>query len=451
MSATRPSFRGRKISAATIALSLLGVGAAFACASIVFAGNGNSGSNSGSNNSGGNSGNSVQKAPPGINLAAEFSDYGIGYATTGASQVKGDGSARSASCAAVNTATSSAQLSVPAGATKVHAYLYWLGLEQHLYRGYNANTAIDDHVTFTTTNGATTTVQATQRSEVVGSWQSKLIRYGSYRADVTSLLSTSMSGTYSVGITGGIPDLCALYGENARAWQLVTVYDSPGTDLSKIYIYDGIDFLVGTTRTIGISGFVAPPAGPNSSLTAFVAQGDASLAGEYANTSDPLFPDFPINFSNSTVNGGAQGANGKAIDIDTISGQLTPGSTSMNITFGTTQDVIVPSTFVLQVSSLPVAGSPTTTTVAATTTTAVPTTTTTVAATTTTVVPTTTTTTTVAPTTTTTVAPTTTTTVAPTTTTTVAPTTTTTIDSAVSPSTVSPTTTTTIVVTGGLT
>jgi hypothetical protein len=437
MSATRPSFRGRKISAAVLAFSLLGVGAAFACASIVFANSSNSGS-------------SVLLAPAGIHLAAEFSDYGVGYATTGASQVKGDGSSRSASCATVNTTTSSAQLSVPAGATKVHAYLYWLGLEQHVYRGYTANTAIDAHVTFTTANGASTTVQATQRSEVLGSWQSKQIRYGAYRADVTPLLSTSMSGTYSVGITGGIPDLCALYGENARAWQLVTVYDTAGTDLSKISIYDGIDFLVGTTRTIGISGFVAPPAGPNSSLTAFVAQGDASLAGEYARTSDPLFPDFPTNFADSTVNGGAQGANGKAIDIDTVRGQLTPGTTSMEVTFGTTQDVIVPSTFVLQVSSLPVAGSPTTTVAPATTTTALAATTTVAPTTTTTVAPTTTTT--VAPTTTTTVAPTTTTTVAPTTTTTVAPTTTTTIDPAVSPNAVGPTTTTTrVVVTGGLT
>jgi hypothetical protein len=447
MPATRPSFRGRKISAVVVALSVLGVGAAFACGSIVFANSGsNAGGNSGNSGNGGNGGNSVEKSPPGINLAAEFSDYGVGYATTGASQIKGDGSSRSANCATVNTTSSSAQLSVPAGATKVHAYLYWLGLEQHLYRGYNANTAIDDHVTFTTATG-TTTVQATQRSEVIGSWQSKLIRYGAYRADVTPLLSTSMSGTYSVGITGGIPDLCALNGENARAWQLVTVFDTAGTNLSKISIYDGIDFLVGATRTIGISGFVAPPTGPDSSLTAFVAQGDASLAGEYATTSDPLFPDFPTNFADSTVNGGTQGANGKAIDIDTVRGKLTPGSTSMNVTFGTTQDVIVPATFVLQVSSLPVAGSPTTTTVAATTT-AAPTTT--VAATTTTVAAATTTTVAATTTTTTTVAPTTTTTVAPTTTT-VAPTTTTTIDPAVSPNTVNPTTTTTIVVTGGLT
>ena len=98
----------------------------------------------------------VDLAPPGITLAAEFGDYGLGYATTGASQVKGDGSSSSTNCSSSNTASSSATLTVPAGATKVKTYLYWLGLEQHPARGYPTFTAITPSVTFTPAGGSAT-------------------------------------------------------------------------------------------------------------------------------------------------------------------------------------------------------------------------------------------------------------------------------------------------------
>jgi hypothetical protein len=389
-------------------------------------------------------GGGIASTPPGFSKVAEFGDFGIDYATTGSSQVKGDtGGTSGSDCSAVNTTTSSNSLSVPAGATKVKAYLYWVGLEQHASRGYSAVQTLGTTVSFKSPGKSTQTVTASRRMMAGGTYNGGAVQYAGYVADVTSKLSNGLSGSYTVGISGGIADLCAYKGENARAWQLVLVYDTPSTTYSKLYVYDGLDYLVNTARSFGISGYIAPTGAPQpSSLTAFVAQGDSTLAGEYSRTSDASFPDFSSNFADETVNGSASTAMGQAIDIDTLTGNLTPGSTSMTVDIGTTQDVIVPMTFVLRMYSQPM--TPVTTTTAAPTTTTVASTTTTVPATTTTVPPTTTTvqaTTSTLPATTTTL-PATTTTVSATTTT-VGLTSPTTIPEEVAPTSVAPTTTTT--------
>ena len=375
---------------------------------------------------------SAAPATGGFTKVAEYADYGLDYMSTGASQVKGDGGGSMGSnCASVNTTSSSAGLNVPPEARNVKAYLYWVGLEQHASRGYSSVTTLSNTATFTPNGGQATTVTASKRMVASGTYNGGAIQYAGYSADVTSLIQPVMSGQYSVAISGGIPNLCAYQGENARAWQLVVLYQTPSTDFSRVYLYDGLEFLVNTTKTFSISGYQAP-VGKVSSMTSFVAQGDSTLPGEYATTSDTSFPDFPSGFANETVNGGAVGANGQAVDIHTLTGNLTAGSTSMNVTIGTNQDVIVPMTFVMKMASVPsvIVMPPTTTTApAVTTTVAAPTLT--VAATTTTLVSVTT-----VPATTTTTVPAT--TVPPTTTTTVAATTTTTVPPTTIPSTVAP-------------
>lgn len=296
---------------------------------------------------------SLTVAPPGFSKSVELGDYGLDYATTGASQVRADSGGSSGSdCSAVNTSASSASVNIPADATMVKAYLYWVGLERHGGRGYNAVQTLNSDVFMTTASGMSATVAADKRMVATGSFNGGPVQYAAYQADVTSLVGPSMTGTYTVAIGGGIPGLCAYQGENVRAWQLVMVYDTPALDYSKVYIYDGLDYLVDTTTKIGISGYLAP-AGRTSTLTAFVGQGDNNLSGEYANTSDPNFPDFGANFANETVNGSGATANGQAIDIDTLTGELTPLSTSMDIDMGTSQDVILPVTFVLKMASFP--------------------------------------------------------------------------------------------------
>ena len=397
--------RKRKKLALGIFAALFGSGAAFACFSVL---------------------SSAAPAMGGFTKVAEYADYGLDYMSTGASQVKGDGGGSMGSnCASVNTTSSSAGLNVPPDATNVKAYLYWVGLEQHASRGYSSVTTLTDTATFTPSGGLATAVHANKRMVASGTYNGGAIQYAGYSADVTSLIKPVMNGQYSVAISGGIPNLCAYQGENARAWQLVVLYQRPSTDFSRVYLYDGLEYLVNTTKTFSISGYQAP-VGKVSSMTSFVAQGDSTLPGEYATTSDTSFPDFPSGFANETVNGGAIGANGQAVDIHTLTGNLTAGSTSMNVTIGTNQDVIVPMTFVMKMASVPsaiVMPATTTTAPAVTTTVAAPTTT--AAAATTTLVPVTT----VRATTTTTVPPTTTTlpatTVPPATTTTAAATTTT--------------------------
>jgi hypothetical protein len=410
--------RNRKKLALGLLAALFGSGAAFACFSVL---------------------SSAAPATSGFTLAAEYADYGLDYTSTGASQVKGDGGGSMGSnCASVNTTSSSASMNVPPQARNVKAYLYWVGLEQHASRGYSSVTTLSNTATFTPSGGQATTVTASKRAVASGTYNGGAIQYAGYSADVTDLIKPAINGQYSVAISGGIPNLCAYQGENARAWQLIVLYQTPSTDFSRVYVYDGLEYLVNTTKTFTISGYQAP-VGKVSTMTSFVAQGDSTLPGEYATTSDTSFPDFPSGFANETVNGGTAGANGQAVDIHTLTGNLTAGSTSMNVTVGTNQDVIVPMTFVMKMASVPsVIVMPPTTTVAPAVTTTVPAPTTTVPATTTTLVPVTT-----VPATTTTTVPTT--TVPPTTTTAVATTTTvppTTIPSNVSPSSTGNTTTT---------
>jgi hypothetical protein len=357
--------RNRKKLGLGILAALFGSGAAFACFSVL---------------------SSAAPATSGFTKVAEYADYGLDYISTGASQVKGDGGGSMGSnCASVNTTSSSAALNVPATARNVKAYLYWVGLEQHASRGYSSVTTLTDTATFTPSGGQATAVHATKRMVASGTYNGGAIQYAGYSADVTDLIKPAMNGQYSVAISGGIPNLCAYQGENARSWQLVVLYQTPSTDFSRVYLYDGLEYLVNTTKTFSISGYQAP-VGKVSTMTSFVAQGDSTLPGEYATTSDTSFPDFPSGFANETVNGGAIGANGQAVDIHTLTGNLTAGSTSMNVTIGTNQDVIVPMTFVMKMASVPsaIVMPPTTTTVPAVTTT-VPAPTTTVAATTTTV------------------------------------------------------------------
>ncbi len=411
--------RNRKKLGIGLLAALFGSGAAFACVSLI---------------------GSASPALDGFVKAVEYADYGLDYISTGASQVKGDGGGTMGSnCASVNTTSSSAALNVPSTARNVKAYLYWVGLEQHASRGYSSVTTLSNTATFTPSGGTPTTVTAQKRMVASGTYSGGAIQYAGYSADVTDLIKPAMNGQYSVAISGGIPNLCAYQGENARAWQLVVLYQTPSTEFSRVYVYEGLEYLVNTTKTFAISGYQAP-VGKVSSMTSFVAQGDSTLPGEYATTSDTSFPDFPSGFANETVNGGTGGSNGQAVDIHTLTGNLTAGSTSMNVTIGTNQDVIVPVTFVMKMASLPgtIIMPPTPTTApAVTTTVAAPTTT--VAATTTTAAPVTTvpaTTTTVPATT---VPPTTTTAVA---TTTTVPPTTTTLASNVSPTGTGNTTTT---------
>jgi hypothetical protein len=322
------NIRKRNIAVAVAALLAASGGAAFAAAS------------------GGSSGQSATFA-----LSAKFAGFGVGYATTGASQVQGDsGGSTGSDCSAVNTDASHATLAAPPGAKPVTAFLYWVGLEQNEARGYASERRIDPDVQLTRSNGASVAVNSSKRMVASGSFNGGDIQYASYQADVTAFIGTSMSDTYEVAITGGIPDLCGLSGENARAWQLVVVYDTLSPDYSIVYLYDGLEYLQHQTRSITIAGFDGRDDQP-STLTAFIAQGDSNLPGEFTTNSDPSFPDFAENFAHESVNGGAIGANGQAVDIATLTGPITNGTQSLTFKFGTNQDVIVPTSFVLRISS----------------------------------------------------------------------------------------------------
>lgn len=160
--------------------------------------------------------------------------------------MKGDGGgSQGSNCSSVNTTSSSSSLSVPTSASKVKAYLYWVGLEQHGGRAYPTVQPLSTTVSFTPAGKSVRSVTASRRMVAGGTYNGGHIQHAGYVADVTSEIDT-MSGTYT-------------------------------------------------------------------------------------NTSDPNFPDFGANFANESVNGSAATANGQAIDIDTLTGELAPQSTLMDV------------------------------------------------------------------------------------------------------------------------
>jgi len=270
----------------------------------------------------------------------------IALATAGHSELNETGN--TGDCG--NGNQTSDNITLPAGATIKAAYLYWYAMTRNNTSGDNypfieiSNTA---PVTFP--SSLSTIITATRQFKVTkggwgGAWQ-----YSGRFADVTTQVQASPKGTYTVDVQGGASNsACAYSEENVRAWNLLIIYDAPSiTDNKKIYIYDGIRGYLSEGISTPVSGFQVPNTSTMGELTVVSIQGDAGIAGEYMQTSDALFPDFPSDFAN--------GDHGPALDIDTLKGNFTVGSTSIKLDSGSNQDLIFTTNIILTIPTVPTA------------------------------------------------------------------------------------------------
>ncbi|WP_165836453.1 T9SS type A sorting domain-containing protein [Taibaiella soli] len=195
-------------------------------------------------------------------------------------------------------------------------------------------------------------------------------------ADVTSLISSNGSGTYTVGdiaaTTGTNP---GDNGGNYAGWAIVVAYtNSVQTDFYSTRIYDGFlrVYAGGTPTTVGqtLTGFNAPAnalVASDAYLTAFAWEGDANLgasssnpAGDFLQINGNAYSDAvnpAANMWNGTIsqNGvlvtskNPNYKNQMGIDIDNIlvgSGYvISPNATQVSILFGTEADSYFPSNF----------------------------------------------------------------------------------------------------------
>jgi large repetitive protein len=292
--------------------------------------------------------------------------------------------------------SSSATLTLPAGARVVHAYLYW-GAD--LARGVQRppNDASDDApaggdpVTNTrwrtaslrVGSGSYATIDATAAGrngvwESIPSWyQQPGQTVGSayqVRAEVTNELQAGISATRRRTRSGGrtltvtVANVQAGKGYNRHGgWSLVVVWESPTARFRNITLFDGFEFVQvegGQQLVVGpldFKGFSTPASGPvDAHVTVWAYEGDRAITGDYlalGNTSsscsglphqkDELHP--VDNFFNSRISAGGVDLGGRSpeysnqlgFDLATLNlpeGTIANGATGASVCLGSVGD-----------------------------------------------------------------------------------------------------------------
>ncbi|MDC3984848.1 MopE-related protein [Polyangium jinanense] len=250
---------------------------------------------------------------------------------------------------AINTITaaqarSTAILTIPAGATVTHAYLYW-GATRNA-SGADTTATLDRPGVFSQDLTATQAYTSTQNS-----YQSV--------ADITAIVQAQGSGAYRVaGVdvepTDGITDATTF-----AAWWMVVLYERASDPPRNLAIFDGLDAVGnGNPQNVTLSGFLVPPAFANAKLGVVAFEGDTSVTGDsfsfnnvqLSNALNPAGDFFNRTRTNlgaavtvagdlPQLDGTAGSYSGMDMDIVDITGQLTAGQKSAPISATSTGDV----------------------------------------------------------------------------------------------------------------
>lgn len=283
---------------------------------------------------------------------------------------------------------SSAVLTLPIGSTVLHAELVWGGLYQS--QTQNISNVIDNPVTLVA-DGNLNSISpdaTTSQNFLIPSQGGFNLGFYVRTADVTSIVSNSLNGTYSVL---GVPALLIANDNqttqtNHAGWTLAVVYKNDSEIIRNLTLWVG-GAVVGPTTPVSdttLSGFTTPFALPISGKVYISAQeGDAVLtgdqflfgkdAGSLAIISGPNNP--ANNFFASQINDengvidvtgtfGSRNANASAgtgvsagrqgwdITAVDISPQLEPSQTSALFRFTSSGDLYVPNALATQIDSL---------------------------------------------------------------------------------------------------
>jgi hypothetical protein len=253
--------------------------------------------------------------------------------------------------------SSSADLSLPAGAVVQWAGLYWAA------RSLNANRT---KIKFKATSDVYTTYTATQFDN--GNTISDLVGENHYQGfiDVTTYIQSKGSTTYWGGdvqtTTGN--DGTGFYG----GWSLIVVYTDVAQPLRNITVFDGYNAVYSSSVTINVSGFLTPSASGFTTKIGIVAwEGDlyntgdkmrlnSNTAGnEVSNAANPS-----TNFFNSTISSSAarnpNTTNNFGVDFDYITSNiaLPTNATSTNVYFITSGDLYMPGAMVFTTDVNPI-------------------------------------------------------------------------------------------------
>ncbi|MGZ4311095.1 MAG: hypothetical protein ACXVR1_03200 [Solirubrobacteraceae bacterium] len=260
------------------------------------------------------------------------------------------------SMARVNVASasldsSSARLSLPAGARVLFAGLYYGARTTAGTGGKVApypSVAGVSRVELKPPGSAgfeRLTAAVDQSSEVTGA-------YGAF-ADVTAQVQRAGSGVYTVA------NVQSATGEDRYAgWALAVAYEAAGEPPRNLTVFDGLQSVTQSKPavTIRVSGFQTPLSGPVRTKLGFVAyEGDRGLSGDSATLDGKALSDKVTpanNFFNSAISVGGQNVTDKTPDYVNqlgfdakllgIDGFLANGATSANIALRTSSDQYLP-------------------------------------------------------------------------------------------------------------
>ncbi len=177
--------------------------------------------------------------------------------------------------------SSSAQLVIPAGSTILYAELIWSG--SFSYGNENVSASLNTPVSFQTPNGLVNVTPSGVTAQTLGTPNGSGLCtttpcYYVRSADVTSLVTASGAGTYTIG---GVP---ATQGDiennsNAAGWTLAVVYQNGSMPSRNLSLFVGAE--KGGDPAATVSGFCTPPTGPRSGrLLVSAMEGDRGISGD---------------------------------------------------------------------------------------------------------------------------------------------------------------------------
>ena len=261
--------------------------------------------------------------------------------------------------------SSSATLSLPAGATVTFAGLYW-GADTVAGAGGAPATAPAFAATAlldTPAAGGYAPVTGSQHDLAGGLWPG---RYQTF-ADVTGEVQAAGAGDYTLA------NVQASTGTDRYAgWTLVVAYRAPGEPIRNVSVYDGLATVEGTaSSTLTMDDFETPGAGTVQASLGFVAyEGDFGITGDGVALNGTTLTDAvnpATNFFNSSI--AAHGTRVSAknpdyveqlgfdSDVIGVDGLIPAGATSADLQLSTSGDTYFVGVLTLVTDQVPEAPS----------------------------------------------------------------------------------------------
>ncbi len=274
------------------------------------------------------------------------------------SDAPSNGQALASTSTTAAEARSTAMLTLPAGASVTHAYLYWAAT--------NTIPFADTEVTLSRPGAFTEAVTATSSFSpgVNNAYQSV--------ADITALVQEHGVGAYRVeGID--VAELANVNNSNYfGGWSMVVLYSDETAPLRALAIFDGLDAVgAGTPQVATLTGFLVPSAGYTGKLGVIAYEGDNLTSGDqlFFNGGAPLgdAQNPNNNFFNGSRSslgapvsvvgdlpqlvGAPQSMAGIDLDVVDVTAKLSAGQTSAALQATSASDVYYLGAFITSVST----------------------------------------------------------------------------------------------------